>query len=259
MMNDAPNDTTDVTTTWTDEDTQDFLDYGEYFVPERSLQLDIIRALVGSVLERRRLPKAATIADIGCGAGLLTEMLLEQFPTIRVLALDGSSRMLRETKKRVQRFGERVTFRQISLEDQSWLNIEMCTVWVSSLVIHHLDDKGKQELFCNIAHSTEPGGALVISDLIKPTAPVGFRIAADCWDIAVRANSEADEGNTRAFDRFKELRWNYFSDTDPDPVDKPSGLIEQLQWLASSGFEAVDVYWMKAGHAIFSGFKPDVK
>ena len=43
------------------------------------------------------------------------------------------------------------------------------------------------------------------------------------------------------------------SQTFPDPMDKPSGLFEQLGWLEAAGFEAVDVYWLKAGHAIYGG------
>ena len=39
--------------------------------------------------------------------------------------------------------------------------------------------------------------------------------------------------------------------------DKPSPLFDQLKWLDEAGFTDVDVFWMKAGHAIFSGRKPN--
>jgi tRNA (cmo5U34)-methyltransferase len=38
-------------------------------------------------------------------------------------------------------------------------------------------------------------------------------------------------------------------------MDQPSGLYEQLRWLEDAGFSAVDVYWLKAGHAIYGGRK----
>lgn len=41
---------------------------------------------------------------------------------------------------------------------------------------------------------------------------------------------------------------------DPD-FDKPSRLVNQLNWLAAAGFTAVDVYWLRAGHAVFGGYK----
>jgi hypothetical protein len=39
-------------------------------------------------------------------------------------------------------------------------------------------------------------------------------------------------------------------------MDKPSGIFEQLRWLAAAGFTAVDAYWLQAGHAIYGGQKP---
>lgn len=49
----------------------------------------------------------------------------------------------------------------------------------------------------------------------------------------------------------------HFIDPEPDAVDKPSRLLGQLVWLRDAGLMAVDVYWMKAGHAIFGGRKQD--
>jgi tRNA (cmo5U34)-methyltransferase len=43
-----------------------------------------------------------------------------------------------------------------------------------------------------------------------------------------------------------------------DPVDKMSPLFDQLKWLEQAGFASVDVFWMRAGHAIFGGSKPGV-
>ena len=47
--------------------------------------------------------------------------------------------------------------------------------------------------------------------------------------------------------------YRYF---DPEDLDKPSCLLNQLKWLELAGFVDIDVYWMSAGHAIFSGWKP---
>jgi hypothetical protein len=44
--------------------------------------------------------------------------------------------------------------------------------------------------------------------------------------------------------------YRYF---DPDDIDRPSRLFDQLKWLERAGFVDVDVYWMQAGHAIFGG------
>ena len=54
---------------------------------------------------------------------------------------------------------------------------------------------------------------------------------------------------------FVETGWNYYADPNPDPIDKPSPLLAQLKWLEGAGFIEVDVHWLLAGHAIFSGRK----
>ena len=69
----------------------------------------------------------------------------------------------------------------------------------------------------------------------------------------MRRRAEELDGHTAAFDFFTRDGWNLYRH--PDPLDKPSRLIEQLNWLAASGYADVDVHWLKAGHAIFSGIK----
>ena len=60
----------------------------------------------------------------------------------------------------------------------------------------------------------------------------------------------------KAFEFFQDDTWNYYSDPAPDPIDQPSALLDQLKWLEAAGLRNVDVHWLKAGHAIFSGVKP---
>jgi len=53
------------------------------------------------------------VIDVGCGTGRLTELLLERWPAIRVIAVDQSANMLAEAEAYLgPRFGERVTFEQ---------------------------------------------------------------------------------------------------------------------------------------------------
>lgn len=42
---------------------------------------------------------------------------------------------------------------------------------------------------------------------------------------------------------------------DADDIDFPSTLPEQLGWLVDAGFVGVDVFWARAGHALFGGFR----
>jgi tRNA (cmo5U34)-methyltransferase len=74
------------------------------------------------------------------------------------------------------------------------------------------------------------------------------------WDRAVAQRALKLDGNTDVVRLFEQERWNLYRY--PDPGDTPSRLFDQLQWLTAAGFRDVDVYWMRAGHAIFGGAKP---
>jgi len=65
-------------------------------------------------------------------------------------------------------------------------------------------------------------------------------------------------GNTGAFELFKREGWNTFWYLDPDDIDKPSLLFDQLKWLEAAGFVDVDVHWMLPGTLFSAGVSPGV-
>lgn len=125
---------------------------------------------------------------------------------------------------------------------------------VSSLTIHHLDGQGKQQLFRDVYAMLAYGGVFVIADIVLPATARATAVAADAWDQVVRRRAVELDGTTDVFDSFADEKWNLFRYPD-DPMDKPDTLFDQLTWLAQVGFSSVDVHWMQAGHAIFSGVK----
>ncbi len=73
---------------WSESDSEHFIDEGRYFVPERETQIETICTAIPP------LEGAGHIVELCCGEGLLTRALLERFPAATVLALDGSQTML---------------------------------------------------------------------------------------------------------------------------------------------------------------------
>jgi tRNA (cmo5U34)-methyltransferase len=163
--------------------------------------------------------------------------------------------MLKETRGRLQRFGERLTTRPFRLEDDEWLTALPAEVdcFVSSLVIHHIDGDAKRKLYRKLFERLSSPGALLIVDLIAPRSEPERRYLAQSWDEAVLRQSweiAADEG---MFRQFQDDRWNWYEF--PDPGDMPSTIPEHLEWLAEAGFEASNVFWHVAGHALYGGYK----
>lgn len=236
---------------WDENHSRGFLHNGRYFVPERERQVGIIADLI---------PQPAPgglLVELCSGEGLLSRALLERFADCHVLALDGSAQMLEQTQATCRDHAGRLTTAAFELAQSGWRRFaEPPHAVVSSLAIHHLDGRQKQDLFADLAAALKPGGVLVVADIVRPPSAGGLDIAARQWDEAVRARALAIDGDLAAFAEFNRLGWNYFRNPDGEPIDKPSSLAEQLSWLAKAGFIEVDRAWLFAGHAIFSGRKP---
>lgn len=234
---------------WSEADTAAFLARGRYFIPERERQIEMIVSLIPAI------PQAFRVLDLGCGEGLLEEALLEHYPQAEVLCYDGSWNMLRAARQRLTRFGQRAQLRHFELTAREWRKPELALqAVVSSLAVHHLDGPGKQQLFHDLYQMLLPGGSLILADLIQPVSEAGIQLAAHAWDEEVLRRSLELDGEDRFYREFQNLDWNIFHH--PDPVDHPSPIFDQLNWLREAGYEAVDVYWLKAGHAIYGGRRP---
>lgn len=243
----------DTTPQWEERNSQDFIDYGKYFVPDREIQINCICEVIPPPSE------SACILDLCCGEGLLTRALLDKFPESHVYGLDGSPKMIAHIEKALAAYGDRFKAKQFDLAANDWREFSFPVhAIVSSLAIHHLDGIEKQTLFKDLASILVPGGSFIIADLTEPVDRFGQKLAADIWDEAVRQRSLDLDGDLRGYDSFCELGWNHYAQSEPDPdsIDKPSSLFDQLKWLEQAGFTDVDVFWMKAGHAIFGGRKP---
>jgi tRNA (cmo5U34)-methyltransferase len=202
------------------------------------------------------LPQVETVLELCCGEGMLAELLLDEFAGLSYLGLDGSLLMLEKAGQRLLRFGHRARLSKAELADRSWRQLEKpVQAVVTSLAIHHLDGEGKQGLFKDIYAMLLPGGAFIIADIVEPATSIGRNIAADALDEVVRQRSLELDGNTEALDFFLGEGWNNFRFFDPDDIDHPSLLFDQLKWLEQAGFGDIDVHFFQAGHALFSGWK----
>ncbi|HEV8389679.1 MAG TPA: class I SAM-dependent methyltransferase [Dongiaceae bacterium] len=239
--------------TWSEDTSASFIAYGRFFNPERERQFDVIGDLAAAAVGGESQP---LILELCCGAGDLAAYLLGRFPVARYLALDGSPAMLAETTRQCASFGGRLTTQQFDLGSDDWRQMrEQPRVVVSSLAVHHLDGDGKRKLFRDLHGLLEAGGAFVLADIMRPTSPAGFAVAAEAYERAVAERSLRERGDLSMLERLRELRWNYFRYPDDDSVDQPSTVAEHLKWMEEAGFCGVDIYWAVAGHAIVGGLK----
>jgi tRNA (cmo5U34)-methyltransferase len=236
---------------WQEADSALFVEMGRVMIPRRD---EIERTIVDLVPAQEE--DAVTFVDIAAGAGWLTRAILERFPNARAVVLDASDTMLEEAAQQLAGDRERVTYQRFQLEEPDWEQRVPGDIdcFVSSLAIHHLDATGKQSLFRRLFDRLQPGGALIVADIVQPASEWARRHAAAAWYEEVRRQSLEITGNLETYEFFVNERWNILEF--PDPMDMPSAIAAQLAWLAGAGFTGIDVPWARSGHAVICGYKP---
>lgn len=239
-------------TTWSEEATTDYLDASPVAVPSRAEQLAVILTLLPFDRD-----EAFTVAELGCGEGLLGEAIVTLFPHARYVALDGSEGMREATAERLHDYRSRVEILPFDLLAEEWRDqLDGVDAVVSSLVVHHLDHEGKAVLFRDIHDRLTERGIVLIADLLEPANDKVNRYFAETYDAAAREQSEIVYGSDEGYQHFLKLEWNHYLYPDPHS-DRPARLFDQLRWLGDAGFSGVDCFWLRAGHAIFGGFKTE--
>jgi trans-aconitate 2-methyltransferase len=116
--------------------------------PQQTWAADVLARLQG-------IAPAATVLDVGCGTGRVTEALLELVPRGRVLALDASADMVELARRRL---GERA---HVWCQDALELELdEPVDAIVSTAALHWVPDHDR--LWRRLADALRPGAVLEI-------------------------------------------------------------------------------------------------
>lgn len=231
---------------------KDFLKYGHIFSPSREEQFETILSLIPAQPE-----ESFVVVDLGCGGGALSTKILERFSNSKVIGIDMTEEMLDVAKDTLASFGERATLKKFNLKEKQWLSEipDEIRCFVSSLALHHLTGKEKKELFKNLYNKLDKKGTILIVDIVEPATEQTGAYFGKLWDKVVEQQSKEITGSLDSYKYFKDIEWNYYQWDEPEEEDTPSRLFEQLKWLEEAGFSKVDCFWLRAGHAIYGGYK----
>ena len=134
--------------------------------------------------------QGAAVLVAGCGTGAELVEARAQRPDWRLTAIDPSAEMLAAARQRLG--GEGISWRQSSVED---LQADGCFAGaLSVLVLQSLPDDGAKLAFlAALARSLEPGGQLVLVDLMAPERSALQSQVGEAWLGFQRASGlEAD-------------------------------------------------------------------
>ncbi|MGD1010976.1 MAG: class I SAM-dependent methyltransferase [Acidimicrobiales bacterium] len=153
---------------------------------------------------------ADRVLELGVGTGETAVRVMAVHPAAHLIGVDESSEMLDSARGRLGK-ADLVVGR---LEDP--LPEGTFDLVVSALAVHHLDDRGKADLFRRISERLRPGGRFVLADVVVPDDP------ADA-----------------------------LTPIDDDGYDKPSRVGDQIRWLVEAGFQP-RVTWARHDLAVIA-------
>src|SRR5215203_5758741 len=145
-MDKDANHANDASESWSEDESEVFVEFGRAMVPGRE---EIKRTFLDLIPAEADEPFLGV--EIGTGAGWLSAAVLCEFPKARIVGLDGSPQMLGTAATLLAPYGDRAELRPFRLEEPSWSDgLPPARVFLSSLVLHHLDAGGKRELFARL-------------------------------------------------------------------------------------------------------------
>jgi tRNA (cmo5U34)-methyltransferase len=189
-----------------------------------------------------------SILELGCGTGLLSECLRQQFPHATLTLVDLSAEMLTRTQERFQKADNMLFTGTVHYVQSDFVALELpqnsFDLVVSSLALHHVLDEGKPGVYQSIYHWLKPGGSFRCADqcLAVPT-PLAHLKNISLWEAWARQSGSSDEDITL---------WAEHS----QKFDHYAPLANHFEWLANAGFTHVDCYWKKLFWTVFGAEKP---
>lgn len=178
------------------------------------------------------------ILDLGAGTGLLTKYLKNKYRKAQFTLIDISEEMLKIARNR---FRGQENFKYVVEDYCEYDFSDLFDIIVSSLSIHHLEDRDKKKLYKKVYDTLNKDGVFLNADqVIGSTADIDKSYQRN-WMEKIEQNKFTGPQKDMVMERMK--------------FDKPATLEDNLKWLQNSGFKDVDVYYKYFNFCIFYGKK----
>lgn len=163
------------------------------------------------------------ILDLGAGTGLFSEFVLQKYPNAKITLVDLSQKMLDIAQKR---FSSNENISIIQQDFTTFKGEKLYDAVISSLAIHHLEDKAKADLYNTIFALLKSGGIFINAEQVAGESEYFSRLYDKEWRKKVEASDLSREEINASYERIK--------------LDKRSPVSTQIKWLKDAGFKEVD-------------------
>jgi tRNA (cmo5U34)-methyltransferase len=208
-----------------------------FFVGEDSYD-DLAERSLPSYLEGHSLLASALalpvdqeveVIDLGAGTGVTTAFVLKAYARAKVVAVDLFAEMLTHAAQRLRPFDGR--YELVQKDNSEYLRTRRNPVdaIVSAFCAHHLDDRGKRDLFSLAYDKIKPGGRFALLDLTTFVDPVLRELAQRDTIEYMRASVS---------DAHAQDQWIHHWTT----VNRPAPADLMVKWMTRVGFSAEIVF-----------------
>lgn len=219
-------------------------------IPMALEQMDMMLRLINFSQE-----DVTAVLDLGCGDGILGQVILDQFPQAHSTFADFSEPMLDAARRRLVDYDDRATIVQVDYGDEDWLveiGDDEFDVIVSGYSIHHQPDERKKTLYSELYALLKPGGIFINIEHVASHSKWGEMLFDEAFvDALVTYHKQIGSDQSRG-----QIAKELYNRPDKDanilaPVE------DQCAWLRETGFIYVDCYLKYFELALFAGVKPD--
>ncbi|HEX5808695.1 MAG TPA: class I SAM-dependent methyltransferase [Anaerolineales bacterium] len=112
------------------------------------------------------------ILDIGSGTGTMAVMVKQAFPGAQVVGLDGDPQILEIARAKARNLGLEIRFEQ-GMSFELPYPEDSFDVVLTSMMLHHLTGKDKQQTAREMYRVLRPGGKLFGADFAAPRSSLG--------------------------------------------------------------------------------------
>ncbi len=111
-----------------------------------------------------RLKSSESVLDVGCGTGALAIAAKRCVgATGAVYGIDASPEMITRADKKARKAGVEVVFKNGAAQALPFPDAQFDAV-LTTMVLHHLPSKSRQQLACEIRRVLKPGGRVLVAD-----------------------------------------------------------------------------------------------
>ena len=198
--------------------------------PTREEQLEILLALLKETYRAGR-----PILDLGCGSGIVEEMIFKKISGVRVVGVDSSQAMLDLAAERLQPWSTHLQLIQADLGDIESVKFPESSfgMVISVQTLHNVSHTIKKRVSGRIHGMLDPLGVVYILDRIRVDSRELFDQFRIVWNrLEIVHETTIDEGSTYP-EHAQILR---------EKGDDPASLGELLRWLSNAGFVATCIH-----------------